>query len=134
MIYAPSDTLAHQAGDLFYTEKGKKLIQEVYNDSHQIRSTIVALFNNWNSKVKEQGEIAATGKEIVNLINALARNQDQKINLIKVLNDIVFNKKATTNGETPKKGVETKEELSEDAQSALRKMIQEARERGEIDV
>lgn len=112
----------------------KDLIQEVYNDSHQIRSTIVALFNNWNSKVKEQGEIAATGKEIVNLINALARNQDQKINLIKVLNDIVFNKKVAANGETTKKGVETKEELSEDAQSALRKMIQEARERGEIDV
>lgn len=112
----------------------KNLIQEVYNDSHQIRSTIVALFNNWNAKVKEQGEIAATGKEIVNLINALARNQDQKINLIKVLNDIVFNKKDNTDESKKSNKQEASEELTEDAKSALRKMIEEARERGEINV
>jgi hypothetical protein len=115
----------------------KNLIQEVYNDSHQIRSTIVALFNNWNSKVKEQGEIAATGKEIVNLINALARNQDQKINLIKVLNDIVFVKTDKKSGEDSKKSTSTANgegDLSEEAKASLRKMIEEAKERGEIDI
>lgn len=114
----------------------KSLIQEVYNDSHQIRTTIVSLFNNWNSKIKEQGEIAATGKEIVNLINALARNQDQKINLIKVLNDIVFVKgEKSGKGEDNKKSTSTENgELSEDAKSSLRKMIEEARERGEIEI
>jgi hemoglobin-like flavoprotein len=114
----------------------KNLIQEVYNDSHQIRSTIVALFNNWNSKVKEQGEIAATGKEIVNLINALARNQDQKINLIKVLNDIVFVKTDKKNSDDSKKSTTANGEgdLSEEAKASLRKMIEEAKERGEIDI
>jgi len=115
----------------------KNLIQEVYNDSHQIRSTIVALFNNWNAKVKEQGEIAATGKEIVNLINALARNQDQKINLIKVLNDIVFVKTDKKGGEDSKKSASTANgegDLSEEAKASLRKMIEEAKERGEIDI
>lgn len=68
----------------------KDLMQETYNDAHQIRSTIIALFNNWNAKVKEQHDVAGIGKEIVALINSLARNQDQKIALMKVLSDIVF--------------------------------------------
>ena len=120
----------------FTKESVNELIQEVYNDAHQIRSTIVALFNNWNSKVKEQGEIAATGKEIVNLINALARNQDQKIALVKVLNDIVFKQNNDDSGDSSKKKSDSNDEndLSEQAKSDLRRMIEEARERGEIDV
>jgi hypothetical protein len=110
----------------------KELMQETYNDAHQIRSTIVALFNNWNSKVKELGEVAATGKEIVSLINALARNQDQKITLMKVLSDIIYknNNNAAAGQSKPVEG--DGESLSEDAKNALRKMIEEATERGEI--
>jgi hypothetical protein len=109
------------------------LMQETYNDAHQIRSTIVALFNNWNSKVKEAGEIAAIGKEIVNLINALARNQDQKINLMKVLSDILKSKN-DLNSKTQSKNDSEGETLSDDAKDNLRKMIEEARERGDISI
>jgi CHASE3 domain sensor protein len=111
----------------------KELMQETYNDAHQIRSTIVALFNNWNSKVKELGEVAATGKEIVSLINALARNQDQKITLMKVLSDIIYknNNNNAAAGQS-KSSDNDGESLSEDAKNALRKMIEEATERGEI--
>lgn len=112
----------------------KALMQETYNDAHQIRSTVIALFNNWNSKIKEQGEIAATGKEVVALINALARNQDQKITLMKVLSDILYNKNKTTTGSDQSKSSTPQNELSEDAKSQLRKMIDEARERGEIQI
>lgn len=112
----------------------KALMQETYNDAHQIRSTVIALFNNWNSKIKEQGEIAATGKEVVALINALARNQDQKITLMKVLSDILYNKNKTTNGSDQSKTTTAQGELSEDAKSSLRKMIEEARDRGEIQI
>lgn len=112
----------------------KALMQETYNDAHQIRSTVIALFNNWNSKIKEQGEIAATGKEVVALINALARNQDQKITLMKVLSDILYNKNKTTTGSDQSKSATSQTELSEDAKSSLRKMIDEARERGEIQI
>ncbi len=112
----------------------KALLQETYNDAHQIRSTIIALFNNWNSKIKEQGEIAATGKEVVALINALARNQDQKITLMKVLGDILYTKNKTGNTADQSKSANTENELSEDAKGQLRKMIEEAREKGEIDV
>lgn len=111
----------------------KILMQEAYNDAHQIRSTVIALFNNWNSKIKEQGEIAATGKEVVSLINALARNQDQKITLLKVLSDILYKTK-TAGGSDQSKSTNTETDLSEDAKSHLRKMIDEARERGEIQI
>lgn len=112
----------------------KGLMQETYNDAHQIRATIIALFNNWNSKIKEQGEIAATGKEVVALINALARNQDQKITLMKVLSDILYvkNKNGAQNDQ-PNAPVKAGE-LTEDAKSALRKMIEENRENGKLDI
>lgn len=31
----------------------KKLMQEMYSDAHQIKSAIIVLFNNWNTKIKE---------------------------------------------------------------------------------
>jgi hypothetical protein len=110
----------------------KTLMQETYNDAHQIRSTVIGLFNNWNSKIKEQGEIAATGKEVVSLISALARNQDQKITLMKVLSDILYKNK--TNNSESSKTTTNETTLSEDAKSSLRLMIEEARAKGEIDI
>lgn len=86
----------------------KDLMQETYNDAHQIRSTLIALFNNWNAKVKEQHDVAGIGKEIVALMNSLARNQDQKIALMKVLTEIVFK---TDKGSNATKQNETKGEL-----------------------
>lgn len=115
----------------------KELMQETYNDAHQIRSTIVALFNNWNSKVKELGEVAATGKEIVALINALARNQDQKITMMKVLSDIIYKNNtnnASAGNQSKSTGESDQETLSEEAKDSLRKMIEEARSRGEINI
>lgn len=112
------------------------LIQEIYNDAHQIRASIVALFNKWNNLAKEGGEIAAFGKEVVSLINSLARNQDQKIAMAKILSDILY-KKNTNSGDDSKKknsNEESENDLSETAKADLRKMIEEARERGEIDV
>jgi hypothetical protein len=112
----------------------KGLMQETYNDAHQIRSTIIALFNNWNAKIKEQGEIAATGKEVVALINALARNQDQKLTLMKVLSDILYTKNKLNSGSDQTKAPVGENELTEDAKSNILKMIEQAREKGEIDV
>lgn len=110
------------------------LIQEIYNDAHQIRSSIVALFNKWNHLAKEQGEIAAFGKEVVSLINSLARNQDQKIAMAKILSDILYKKNTTSGEESKKKQTDDDNDLSETAKADLRKMIEEAKERGEINI
>jgi len=68
----------------------EKLLQEIYDDTHNIKANIRRLFVKWESRVKENGEVAAIGDQIIKLINAEAKNQDQKILLLKFLKDVVF--------------------------------------------
>lgn len=68
------------------------LLQEIYNDSHNIKAKITRLFTKWEKFAKEGGEIAAIGDQIVKLITAEAKNQDQKIMLLKYLKEVVFDK------------------------------------------
>lgn len=70
------------------------LLQEIYNESHNVKAKIIRLFTKWELKVKEGGEIAAIGDQIVKLIAAEAKNQDQKIMLLKYLKEVVFDNKA----------------------------------------
>jgi len=74
----------------FDEDSVNKLLQEIYDDSHNIRAKISRLFTKWEQKVKEGGEIAAIGDQIVKLIGAEAKNQDQKIMLLKYLKEVVF--------------------------------------------
>jgi len=78
----------------FDEESVNKLLQEIYDESHNIRSKIARLFSKWESKTKENGEIAAIGDQIVKLIAAEAKNQDQKIMLLKYLKEVVFDIKS----------------------------------------
>lgn len=76
---------------LEFTSDGvNKYMQELYDDSFTLKSKIDVLFRKWDLKVKEGGEIAAIGGEIVKLINAMAKNQDQRIMILKYLKEIVF--------------------------------------------
>lgn len=65
------------------------LLQEIYNDSHNIRAQVITLFNKWEKYAEDGGSVAAIGNQIVNLIRAQAKNQDQKIMLLKYLKDVV---------------------------------------------
>lgn len=76
----------------FTEESMNDLLQEIYNDSHNIKSKIARLFTKWESKVKEGGEVQAIGDQIVKLIAAEAKNQDQKIVLLRYLKEVVFSK------------------------------------------
>ena len=46
------------------------LLQEIYNESHNIKAKITRLFTKWEIKVKENSEVAAIGDQIVKLIAA----------------------------------------------------------------
>ena len=74
------------------------LFQEIYDDSHNIKAQITRLFTKWETKVKENGEVAAIGDQIVKLIAAQAKNQDQKIMLLRYLKEVVFDKKGENLG------------------------------------
>lgn len=74
----------------FDEESVNSLLQECYDDTFNIRSEIRALFNKWNVKVKDANEIQALGDQIIKLINAQSKNQDQKLTLLKYLKDVVY--------------------------------------------
>ena len=78
----------------FDEESVNKLLQEIYDESHNIKAKITRLFTKWEIKVKEGGEIQAIGDQIVKLIAAEAKNQDQKIMLLKYLKEVVFENKS----------------------------------------
>lgn len=105
----------------FNEESVNKLLQEIYNDSHNIKSKITRLFNKWETNVKENGEVAAIGDQIVKLISAEAKNQDQKIMLLKYLKEVVFESK-TRNGNDGDDGQE--KEISSDRRNQLLDMVQ----------
>lgn len=104
----------------FTEESMNDLMQEIYNDTHIIRSRIVRLFTKWENKVNENGEVQAIGEQIIKLINAEAKNQDQKIVLLKVLREIVHNKKANNNEE------ESNQVVSDERKNELLEMVQNA--------
>lgn len=81
----------------FDEDSVNKLLQEIYDESHNIKAKIARLFSKWEVKVKESGEVAAIGDQIVKLIAAEAKNQDQKIMLLKYLKEVVFDNKVAGN-------------------------------------
>jgi len=76
----------------FTEESVNMLLQEIYDESHNIKAKITRLFTKWETKVKESGEVQAIGDQIVKLIAAEAKNQDQKIMLLRYLKEVVFDK------------------------------------------
>ncbi len=77
----------------FTKESVNNLFQEIYDDNHNIKAQITRLFTKWETRIKEDGNIAAIGDQVVKLIIAQAKNQDQKIMILKYLKEIVFDDK-----------------------------------------
>ena len=80
----------------FDEESVNGLLQEIYNDSHNIKAKITRLFLKWERLAKSEGEIAAIGDQIVKLIVVESKNQDQKITLLKYLKEVVFDRDKKT--------------------------------------
>lgn len=97
------------------------LLQEIYDESHNIKAKIARLFSKWETKVKESGEVQAIGDQIVKLIAAEAKNQDQKIMLLRYLKEVVFEKQSNESGKKPG---ET-ESVSPDRRNQLLKMVED---------
>jgi hypothetical protein len=81
------------------------------------------LFTKWEQKVKEGGEIAAIGDQIVKLIAAEAKNQDQKIMLLRYLKEVVFEDKAGIVPANDKRNTGEKE-VSADRRNELLDFVQ----------
>lgn len=108
----------------FTVDSVNELFQEIYNDTHIIRTRITTLFNKWESKVKENGEIAAIGDQIIRLIVEEGKSQDKKIALLKILREIVFNNKDNSGGDDDKKA-----EVSDERRNELYDLIEQTVQR-----
>ena len=107
---------------LKFTEEGvNEYMQELYDDSFTLKSKIDVLFRKWDTKVKEGGEIAAIGDTIVKLIVAMAKNQDQRIMILKYLKEIVFIDSKTEGGSQDGNGVRDREAIIQMAQDEFKK-------------
>lgn len=103
----------------FDEESVNKLLQEIYDDSHNIKAKVARLFTKWELRVKEGGEIAAIGDQIVKLIAAEAKNQDQKIMLLKYLKEVVFDTKSGNNSNNNESDSSSTAEVSTDRRNQL---------------
>ena len=101
----------------FDEDSVNSLLQEIYNDSHNIKAKIARLFTKWEQKVKEGGEIAALGETIAKLIVAEAKTVDQKLVLLRYLKEVVFAKEVKTD--------DKKETVSKTDRNDLIKKVQE---------
>jgi hypothetical protein len=104
----------------FNEESVNDLLQEIYNDSHNLKAKLTRLFTKWETKAKEGGEIAAIGDQIVKIINAEAKNQDQKIMLLKYLKEVVFDKNKPSSNDS-----EQGKDVSSTSRNELIHMVEE---------
>lgn len=116
----------------FDEESVNKLLQEIYDESHNIKAKLSRLFTKWETKIKETGEVAAIGDQIVKLIAAEAKNQDQKIMLLRYLKEVVFDNKGTGTGAPADTGrVNEQGNVSTDRRNELLNFVQEELEKKE---
>ena len=93
----------------FDEESVNDLLQECYNDSHNIKAKIARLFTKWEQKVKEGGEIQALGETITKLIVAEAKIYDQKLVLLRYLKEVVFAKETKSESDSKKQSVSSED-------------------------
>ena len=116
----------------FTEDSVNKLLQEIYEDSHNQKAKITRLFTKWETKVKESGEVAAIGDQIVKLIGAEAKNVDQKIILLRYLKEVVFDIKGGGSGiSSPTRVVEESGVVSTERRNELLNFVQEELEKKE---
>lgn len=111
----------------FTEDSLNELYQELYNDTHNFKAEVRTILAKWSPFIKDEGNVAGMGKDIVNLMNAIARTNDQKIILVKILKDIVFAKKGIVDQSGNNNDNPEQITLSDDAKKELMRMADDAR-------
>lgn len=110
----------------FDEESVNSLLQEIYNDSHNIKAKITRLFTKWEKFATDGGEISAIGDQIVKLITAESKNQDQKIMLLRYLKEVVFEKDKNSAQQNDNSNKDT---ITSEDRNQLIRMVQKELER-----
>jgi len=110
----------------FDEDSVNKLLQEIYDDSHNQKAKIARLFSKWEIKIKENSEVAAIGDQIVKLIAAEAKNVDQKIMILRYLKEVVFEDNKPGNNSSKSDEEKT---LTAERKNELLKMVEDSFEK-----
>lgn len=105
----------------FNEESVNELLQELYNDTHSIKSEIKALFGAWRTKVNEPNEIAVLGKSIIDLINSEIKNEDIKLTLFKQMKEIVYREDKADSGKKDTINTDEKSDLLQKVKEEMNK-------------
>ena len=115
----------------FTEESLNNLFQEIYDDNHNIKAQITRLFTKWETRIKEDGNIAAIGDQVVKLIIAQGKNADQKLMILKYLKEVVFVDKNPNNSKSivgKNVSLEKEEDVGTDRRLELLSFVQEQKE------
>ena len=115
----------------FTEESLNNLFQEIYDDNHNIKAQITRLFTKWETRIKEDGNIAAIGDQVVKLIIAQGKNADQKLMILKYLKEVVFVDKNPNNSKSivgKNVSLEKEENVGTDRRLELLSFVQEQKE------
>ncbi|MFW6219253.1 MAG: hypothetical protein ACOC33_00165 [bacterium] len=96
----------------------KNLVQECYDDSRWLRGETNTLLTKWKSKLKDNEDLVALGKEVVSLINQQDKIIGKKLELVKILKEVVLaaNKKK-------EEIAEIKDSISDEEMNKLNELI-----------
>lgn len=111
---------------VFTEDSVNEYMQEIYDDSFKLSSKINLLFTKWEIKVKDGGDIVALGDSIVKLIAAMAKNQEQKIAILKILKDIVFVDSKVEGNNKGSKEID-QSELQKLADKAIKELVRDGK-------
>jgi hypothetical protein len=75
----------------FTKESMLEILQECYNETHNIRTDTILLLNKWKPKASEIGDIAMIGKQIIDLIDKREKILGKKVEVVKIMKDIIYN-------------------------------------------
>jgi len=122
-------------------ETVNKILQEIYNENLELKSSIRKLYVKWERYVISETEVGAIGKNIYDILNLLQRHHTTKLDILKFMRDYNLDSNKITLGydklQVEKDNIEGKSEdasqgnevMSAARKSELRKMVEDANKR-----
>jgi hypothetical protein len=78
-----------------------EVLQECYYETHNIRQDTIILINKWKPKATEKEDIAMIGKQLVDLMTKRENVLGKKLEVVRIMKDIVYSDVKTSKANTP---------------------------------
>lgn len=110
-------------------ESLNELYQELYNENHNLKNKTARLFLKLDNYAKNAESTAVLGDQIIKAVNLELGVHDKKINLLKVVKDVIRDKNALENKKSKDAGDENKPDITENEKNELFELIEKTKKR-----